>query len=169
MILMEKLRILIVDDDVADLQALPRTVALRMKNTHIDTSDSAPGALQQIQEHTYDAIVSDIKMPGMDGITLIEKLQALSPETPTLLITAYGDRDLAIRALRAGVYDFIEKPIDREYFVSSLQRAIQVRQMRRQIAEQQQAMERYTHQLEQTVAERTHELVEANAAKDFFL
>ena len=166
---MNKLRVLIVDDDTALLQALPQAIALRMQDIHVDTSASALEALQQVQESEYDAIVSDIKMPGMDGITLIEKLQVLCPDTPMLLITGHGERDLAIRALRVGAYDFIQKPIDRDYFVSSLQRAIQTRQMRRQIAEQQRALENYTHQLEQTVAERTHELVEANAAKDIFM
>lgn len=166
---MDKQRVLIVDDDTALLQALPQAIALRMKNMHVDISDSAFGAIQQVQENEYDAIVSDIKMPGMDGITLIEKLHALCPDTPTLLITGHGERDLAISALRVGAYDFIQKPIDRDYFVSSLQRAIQTRQMRRQIAEQQEALQHYTHQLEQTVAERTRELVEANAAKDVFM
>ncbi|GHO72265.1 hybrid sensor histidine kinase/response regulator [Ktedonobacter sp. SOSP1-85] len=166
---MEKLRVLIVDDDVVDLQALPGTIALHLKNIHIDTSNSALGALQQVQGSQYDAIVSDIKMAGTDGITLAEKFRALCPDTPIILITGYGDHDLAIRALRAGAYDFIEKPINRDYFISSLQRAIQTHQMRRQIAEQQQTLEHYTHQLEQIVAERTIELVEANAAKDFFL
>src|SRR5205807_1108078 len=135
--LMDKLRVLIVDDDLALLQALPQAIALRMKNVQVDTTDSAQGAIQQVQESEYDVIVSDIKMPGMDGITLIERLQSLCPDTPTLLITGHGERDLAIRALRVGAYDFIQKPIDRDYFVSSLQRAIQTRQMRRQIAEQQ--------------------------------
>src|SRR6185312_14955747 len=137
---MDKQRVLIVDDDTALLQALPQAIALRMKNMHVDISDSAFGAIQQVQESEYDAIVSDIKMPGMDGITLIEKLHALCPDTPTLLITGHGERDLAISALRVGAYDFIQKPIDREYFVSSLQRAIQTRQMRRQIVEQQEAL-----------------------------
>lgn len=166
---MEQPRVLIVDDDMALLQALPQALALRMRNLQVDTSDSALGALQQVQEHDYDTIVSDIKMPGMDGIELVERLQQLSPETPTLLITGHGERDLVIRALRAGAYDFIEKPIDRDYFVSSLQRAIQTRQMHRQIAEQQQALEHYMHQLEQMVDERTSELVEANEAKDLVL
>lgn len=166
---MDKLRVLIVDDDLALLQALPQAIALRMKDVEVDTTDSALGALQQVQENEYDAIVSDIKMPGMDGITLIERLQSLCPDTPTLLITGHGERDLAIRALRVGAYDFIQKPIDRDYFVSSLQRAIQTRQMRRQIADQQRELAQYTHQLEQTVAERTRELVEANAAKDVFM
>lgn len=166
---MDSLRVLIVDDDTALLHALPQTIALRMKNVKVDVSDSAPGALQQAQQHEYDAIVSDIKMPGMDGIALIEQLQLLCPDTPTLLITGHGERDLAIRALRVGAYDFIQKPIDREYFITSLQHAISTRQMRRQIVEQQKALEHYTRQLEQTVAERTRELVEANATKDIFM
>lgn len=166
---MEHLRVLIVDDDIALLHALPQTIALRMKNVHIDTSASALDALQQVQEHDYDAVLSDIKMPGMDGITLIEHLQHLCPGVPMLLLTGHNERDLVIRALRAGAYDFLQKPIDRDYLVSVLQRAIQVRQMRRQITQQQQELEHYTHQLEQTVAERTRDLVEANAAKDLVL
>ncbi len=166
---MDKLRVLIVDDDPALLQALPQAIALRMKGVDVDTSDSAPGALQQAQKHEYDAIVSDIKMPGIDGLALIEQLHILCPDTPTLLITGHGERDLAIQALRLGAYDFIQKPIDRDYFITSLQRATQTRQMRRQIAEQQQALEQYARSLEQIVAERTRELVEANASKDIFM
>lgn len=166
---MEPLRVLIVDDDQALLQALPQVLALRMSQLQVDTADSAQVALQQVQAHEYDAIVSDIKMPGMDGIALVQHLQQRYPETPTLLITGHGERDLVIRALRAGAYDFLEKPIDRDYFLSSLQRALQTRQMRRQLREQQQTLEQYTHQLEQMVEERTHELVEANEAKDLVL
>lgn len=166
---MDKLRVLIVDDDHALLQALPQAIGLRMKDVSVDIADSALEAIQQVQQCEYDAIVSDIKMPGMDGIALIERLQMLCPDTPTLLITGHGERDLAIRALRVGAYDFIQKPIDRDYFITSLQHAISSRQMRRQIAEQQKALEQYTRELEQTVAERTRELVEANAAKDIFM
>jgi signal transduction histidine kinase len=166
---MDTLRVLIVDDDLALLQALPQAIALRMKNARVDTTDSAQGALQQTRENEYDAIVSDIKMPDMDGITMIERLRDLCPDTPTLLITGHGERDLALRALRVGAYDFIQKPIDRDYFISSLQRAIQTCRMRRQIATQQRELEQYTRQLEQIVAERTRELVEANAAKDIFM
>ncbi|HEU5382366.1 MAG TPA: response regulator, partial [Ktedonobacteraceae bacterium] len=166
---MDNLRVLIVDDDTALLHALPQTIALRMKGVQVDISDSAPAALQQAKNHEYDAIVSDIKMPGMDGIALIEQLQTLCPDTPTLLITGHGERDLAIQALRVGAYDFIQKPIDRDYFITALQHAISTRQMRRQIAEQQQALEQYTRHLEQIVAERTRDLVEANATKDIFM
>lgn len=166
---MNSAHILIVDDDPALLQALPQAITLRMQQVNVDTSDSATGALQLAQEQCYDAIVSDIKMPGMDGLALIEKLQKLCPDTPMLLITGHGERDLAIQALRAGAYDFIQKPIDRDYFISALQRAIQTYQMRSQIATQQKELEQYTISLEQAVAERTRELTEANAAKDVFI
>src|SRR6266853_4071745 len=161
-------QILLVDDDVALLQALPQALFLRIDDVRIDTCDSALEALEQIKEHDYDAIVSDIKMPGMDGLALLEKIQELRPETPTLLITGHGEHELAVQALRGGAYDFIQKPIDRDYFVAALQRAIQAYGLRGQVREQQQALERHAQSLEALVEERTRELVEANAAKDAF-
>ena len=161
--------ILIVDDDAALLQALPQALELRIQDVEVDTSDAAAAALELIQEHDYDAIVSDIKMPGMDGLALLGKIQELRPDTPTLLITGHGEHDLAIQALRGGAYDFIQKPIDRDYLVAALQRAIQTRQLRRQVFEQQLALELHARSLERMVQTRTHELVEASAAKDKFL
>jgi len=119
--------ILIVDDDTALLQALPQALYLRMKNIKVDTCDSALDALERVRKYDYDAIVSDIKMPGMDGLALLGKVRELRPDTPTLLITGHGDHSLAIQALRGGAYDFIQKPIEREYFVAALLRAIQSR------------------------------------------
>lgn len=161
--------ILIVDDDTALLQALPQALHLRFEAIHVDTVDSAQGAIQQIQAHTYDAIVSDIKMPGMDGLALLTKIQEICPETPTLLITGHGEHDLAIQALRGGAYDFIQKPIDRDYFVAALRRAIQTYQLRQQVQQQQRALENHAQLLEKQVQERTRELVAANVAKDEFL
>lgn len=161
--------VLVVDDDPALLEALPQALELRLTAVQVDTSDSALNALDLIQEHDYDAIVSDIKMPGMDGLALLAKIQDLRPETPTLLITGHGEHDLAVQALRGGAYDFIQKPIDRDYMVAALYRAIQTRRMRRKLAEQQRALELHALSLERIVENRTRELIEANAAKDKFL
>src|SRR6266702_3586058 len=161
--------ILIVDDDAALLQALPQALNLRMDNIKVDTSDSALAAVKLIEENDYDAIVSDIKMPGMDGLALLAKIQELRSETPTLLITGHGEHELTVAALRGGAYDFIQKPIDRDYFVAALTRAIQTHQLRRQVAEQQHILEQHARSLEHIVQERTRELVAANAAKDEFL
>jgi PAS domain S-box-containing protein len=141
-------RILLVDDDAALLDALPEALRLRMNGIEIDTSDSALGALDRIKEVDYDAIVSDIKMPGMDGLALLHEIRELRPRTPTLMITGHGERDLAVQALRGGAYDFVQKPIDRDYFVASLERAIQLRRLDRQVDEQRLALERHARVLE---------------------
>jgi len=166
---MNQAYVLIVDDDTALLQALPQAIYLRMHDVKVDTCDSALEALERIKQNEYDAIVSDIKMPGMDGLALLGKIQELCPRTPTLLITGHGDHGLAIQALRGGAYDFIQKPIERDYFIAALHRAIQTHQLRVQVAEQQQSLELHAKSLEQTVQERTRELIAANAAKDEFL
>ncbi len=162
-------QILVVDDDLTLLQALPETLHLRMEGLEIDTADSAVTALEKIAQTDYDAIITDIKMPGMDGLALLGKIKELRPETPTLLITGHGEYELTIQALRGGAYDFIQKPIERDYLVASLKRAIEAHHLSRQVREQRQALEQHAALLEQTVQERTRELMEANRAKDEFM
>jgi PAS domain S-box-containing protein len=141
-------RILIVDDDPALLEALPRALQLRLDGILIDTSETAADALERIGEQDYDAIVTDIKMPGMDGLALLSEIRSLRPKTPTLLITGHGEHDLAVQALRGGAYDFVQKPIDRDYFVASLERAIQLRRLDREVERQRHALERHARVLE---------------------
>jgi PAS domain S-box-containing protein len=141
-------RILLVDDDRALLDALPKALRLRMNGVEIDTSETAAEALERIREIDYDAIVSDIKMPGMDGIALLQEIRAARPTTPTLMITGHGEHDLAVQALRGGAYDFVQKPIDRDYFVASLERAIQLRGLDREVERQRLALERHARVLE---------------------
>jgi two-component system NarL family sensor kinase len=160
------LHVLIVDDDPVLLRALPETVLARMQDVLVETADTAREALKRIAETDYDAIITDVKMPGMDGLALLSEIRTLRPHTPTLLITGHGEHDLAVQALRGGAYDFIPKPIDREYFLASLNRAIQVYQLRRQVEDQRQALAYHAEDLESQVETRTRELVEANAAKD---
>jgi serine phosphatase RsbU (regulator of sigma subunit)/FixJ family two-component response regulator/anti-sigma regulatory factor (Ser/Thr protein kinase) len=151
-------RILVVDDDAALLQALPETLRLRMPNIVVDTANSAAAALERLASDDYDVVVTDIKMPGVDGLALLARIRALRPDTPALVITGHGEHDLAIQSLRGGAFDYVLKPIDREYFIASLQRAVQVRALRRQVVEQQHTLERHAAVLEQTVEARTTEL-----------
>jgi signal transduction histidine kinase len=161
--------ILIVDDDPALLEALSEMLQLRMDEIVVDRAESANVALEFIAKNDYEAIVSDIKMPGMDGLALLARIRQLRPETPTLLITGHGQHDLAVQALRGGAYDFIQKPIDREYFVASLSRALHMRRLHRQVEIQRHALERHALELKETVDTKTRELREANQAKDEFL
>jgi PAS domain S-box-containing protein len=141
-------KILLVDDDAALLDALPEALRLRIDGIEIDTADSGLGALERIKDVDYDAIVSDIKMPGLDGLALLHEIREVRPRTPTLMITGHGERDLAVQALRGGAYDFVQKPIDRDYFVASLERAIQLRRLDRQVEAQRVALERHARVLE---------------------
>jgi len=145
---MTALHVLIVDDDPALLQALPETLRLRMSGVTVDTADSALAALDRISARDYDAIVTDIKMPGMDGLALLAEIQGRRPDTPTLMITGHGEYDLAVRALRGGAYDFIQKPIDRDRFVASLHRAIQAHALNRQVKDRRLALERCAIELD---------------------
>ncbi|MBV9546450.1 MAG: response regulator [Chloroflexi bacterium] len=113
-------QVLIVDDDTALLQALSETLHLRMPAVTVETSESAPAALERLRATEYDAVVADIKMPGVDGLQLLSEIRQLRPDTPTLLITGHGEHDLAVQALRGGAHDYVQKPIDREYLVGSL-------------------------------------------------
>src|SRR5205823_4546410 len=103
-------------DDPALLQALPAALRIRLDAVTVDTADSAAAALDRIAVQDYDAIVTDIKMPGMDGLALLAEIRTRRPDTPILMITGHGDYDLSVRALRSGALDFIAKPIDRDQF-----------------------------------------------------
>jgi PAS domain S-box-containing protein len=141
-------RILIVDDDPALLEALPQALWLRIEGLQVDTCDSAAAALDKIRETDYDAIVTDIKMPGMDGLALLREIGKIRPSTPTLLITGHGERELTIEALRGGAYDFIQKPIERDYLVAALTRAFDKRRLDREVEEQNLALVRHARVLE---------------------
>ena len=158
---MTRAHILIVDDDQALLEARPETLRLRMDDVEIDASDSAQEALRQIAEAEHDAFVVDIKMPGMDGLELLAEIKKIRPDTPTILITGHGDHDLAVEALRLGAHDYVTKPIDREYFVSCLNRAIECHRLARDVATRRLELLRHTEELEACIQERAVELREA--------
>jgi PAS domain S-box-containing protein len=126
----------------------------------VDVCESGPAALTLIDTRDYDAIVSDIKMPEMDGLTLMNRIQRRSPKLPVLLITGHGDRDLGVQALRKGAYAFMEKPLDREFIAAWVGRAIELRQLSREVESQRVTLEQYVRSVENVVRERVRDLQE---------
>jgi DNA-binding NtrC family response regulator len=155
---MTSLSVLIVDDDVALLEALPEALRLRMGGVTVETADSAAAALERIADRDFDAIVTDIRMPGMDGLELLDEIRTRKPDTPTLIITGHGENELVVHALRGGARDFIQKPIDRDYFVAALYRAIREHVAARRSKERQMAMESWADELERVVEKLEREL-----------
>src|SRR3989442_5087970 len=151
-------RVLIVDDDLALLEAFPQAIRLRMAGVTVETADSGVAALDRIAARDYDAIATDIKMPGMDGLALLAEIRRRQPDTPILIITGHGEYDLSVRALRGGAYDFIQKPIDRDHFVATLHRAIRAHAVNRRGRDRQLALERRTSELEGIVEKLRREL-----------
>lgn len=119
--------ILLVDDDPVLLQVLPETLRLHMPELMIDTCLSGWQALERLRACDYDAVISDIKMPNLDGLALLAKIQAGWPNIPIILMTGHGEGELASRGRQGGAFDFIQKPIERDAFIDSVRRAIQAR------------------------------------------
>jgi PAS domain S-box-containing protein len=133
---------------------LSETVIMQITGVRVDQADSAQEALERIMATDYDVIITDIKMPNIDGLSLLHDIMTLRPETPTLVITGYGEQELAVRAVTQGAYAFLTKPMDPHYFVAWLRRALQSRQLTRRLTVQQHALVRHAAALEAELSQR---------------
>lgn len=130
--LLHQPRILLIDDDPDTLQALQGLIHLRMPHATVETCYSADTALQRLHAHDYDAIVSDVRMPGMNGLSFLREAKRLCPLVSTLIVTAHATQAITAEAYSAGAYDLIHKPIDRDVFMLSVLLAIQRTRLSRQ-------------------------------------
>jgi DNA-binding NtrC family response regulator len=113
-------RLLIVDDDSALLEGLRECVKLRLPECEIQTCLSAQEGLQHLRKEDFDLILSDIRMPGMDGITFMQEVKKLFPHIPVVLMTAHGNETVKDAAKRHGAAQYIEKPFRREELILSI-------------------------------------------------
>jgi DNA-binding NtrC family response regulator len=114
--------ILVIDDEKPIRDALSNILTTEMYQ--VDIAENGKKGLEMIQEHTYDAILCDIKMPGLDGMEVMAKATELTPETPFILISGHGSIELAVEAVRKGAYDFISKPPDLNRLLITLRNAV---------------------------------------------
>lgn len=119
--------IYLVDDD-ADLRAATAQW-LELAGYQVDTFADAPSALARISPDMTAVVVSDVRMPKMDGMEFLARLTALDKDLPVVLITAHGDVQMAVKAIHQGAYDFIEKPFEPERLLDVLQRASEKRRL----------------------------------------
>jgi DNA-binding NtrC family response regulator len=122
--------VLVVDDDAAMREML--SSLLEEAGVEARAAESADAALEALRETEFDAVLSDIRMPDKTGIDLLGEIREIRPETPVILMTAFGSLDSAIEALRAGAYDYITKPFKRDAILVGLERAFERRELERE-------------------------------------
>jgi len=123
-----KARVLVVDDDASARGGLEKL--LRSEGYVVDTAESGAAALERAAEAPPDVVVTDLKMPNMDGIELLQKLREQDPTLPVIVATSFQDLHSAVRGMRAGAEDYLTKPIDFEALTVTLERALERRDVR---------------------------------------
>jgi len=124
-------KILIVDDE----QIMCEMLADDLKRHGFQPTwcISSEKALDVLKTQSFDVLLTDLNLPNMNGIELCERIVANRPDTPVIVITAFGSMETAIAAIRAGAYDFVTKPIDTEFLVLALDRAVKHRGLQEKV------------------------------------
>jgi DNA-binding NtrC family response regulator len=120
-----KRSLLVVDDDAAMRQMLASL--FQDRGFRVQEAGSADAALERAQEVDFDVVITDVRMPGRSGIELVGELHRLRPDTPAIVMTAFGSIDSAVEAMRAGAFDYIAKPFEPEVVMFAVDRALQQR------------------------------------------
>lgn len=149
----KKLTVLIVDDDQNLLEML--LLHFSSGEFRIVTADNAIDALDCLKAADVDIVLTDIRMPGMDGLDLAEKIHAIYPSMPVLIMTAYSEIEVAVNAIKRGAFDFIMKPLNLDYLAHSLNKA-------KMYCEMQVLEKNYKLSLESEVEKKTAELQDLN-------
>jgi DNA-binding NtrC family response regulator len=126
-------RILVVEDNVT----LRHGIALALRESWSEVAEAAAGdeAIAVLGSAGFDVVLSDVRLPGVDGVTVLRAALERDPRTCVLLMTAYGSIETAVEAMRAGAFDFIEKPIDLEQLELRVARAVEHRRLLDEVSE----------------------------------
>ena len=119
--------VIVVDDEASIRNAVEQWLSL--SGFDVQLFSCAEDCLSQLPAHFAGVIVSDVRMPGIGGLALLNRLQQLDADLPVMLLTGHGDVAMAVEAMRDGAYDFLEKPFSPEALLSSLRRALEKRQL----------------------------------------
>ena len=126
-----KSRALIIDDEPEEGELLAATIADDSIETRV--AGSASQGLDLLGREAFDVVVTDVAMPVMDGLQLCARVAEIQPGVPVVVVTGRGDVDTAIGAMRAGAYDFLVKPVDRELLSIAVARAVQNSHLRSEV------------------------------------
>jgi DNA-binding NtrC family response regulator len=126
-----KSTILLVEDDPAGRELA--AFNLRRGGHTVDVCECAEDALPLFTKGRHDVVVTDLRLPGSDGLTLLTQLLGVDPEVPVVVVTAFADVEVAVRAMKAGAFDFVGKPFNRDHLLLSVERALERRHLRSEV------------------------------------
>lgn len=148
-----KPNILVVDDDPYVRESA--SLLLGGRNYSVITCESAKEAMEVILgKNNIDIVLTDVRMPVVSGVELLEKIHALNPELPVILMTAYAELDVAVDAIKKGAFDFLIKPYHPSYLIHAIERAVKYSNLL-------QIERNYKANLEDTVRKKTQALADA--------
>jgi DNA-binding NtrC family response regulator len=124
-------RILVVDDEL-DMLMLLRMIIEDNSDYAVETTNNPSEGLKMLTEKDYDLVISDLKMPGMDGMELFDELQEIKPGVPVIIITAYGSLETADEAMKKGVADFITKPFRKDSILFTINRVLELARVQKE-------------------------------------
>ncbi len=116
--------ILVVDDETDMARLLQRTLEPELA-CRVSMAFSGEMALDILEQTEADLVISDIRMPGMDGFDLLERLRTVHPDVTVVMLTAFGNIESAVKAIKAGAYDFIAKPFERDEIIFKIRKALE--------------------------------------------
>ncbi|WP_022664740.1 sigma-54-dependent transcriptional regulator [Desulfospira joergensenii] len=118
------MRVAVVDDEPIACREIKKGL-LRRTDFDIETFPDGESALKRMQDHSFDLILCDLKLPGIDGMTLLRTVKKRFPETQVIMITGHGSVDVAVQAIQSGAFHFVIKPVKTEELTSLSQRALE--------------------------------------------
>jgi DNA-binding NtrC family response regulator len=108
----------------------------------VETTNNPSEALKTISEKDYALIISDLKMPGMDGLELFDEINGIKPDIPFVIITAYGSVEVSESALKKGIADFITKPFRKDAILFTIKRVLEMQQLKKENTELRKRLDR---------------------------
>jgi two-component system response regulator HydG len=124
-------RVLVVDDELGMCELVEAD--LRLRDYEVESCTRAEDAFAKLQAGSFDVVVTDLNMPGMDGIELCQRIATNNPDLPVVVMTGFGSLDTAVAAIRAGAYDFVTKPLEMEVLAVALDRAVRHRSLQEKV------------------------------------
>jgi two-component system NtrC family response regulator len=121
-------RILLIDDDESFREILDYN--LKKEGYEVVSAPDGKKALKRLESESFGVVVTDMKMPGLDGMEVLRRVKTKHPETIVIMITAHGSIEMAVAAMREGAYDYITKPLNRDALFMTLEKALQYRDLK---------------------------------------